>query len=119
MNNEHNGKPSGKPKISVKRIMPDSSAAAKSATPPSTAKMGFFSPIANLIGKRVVAQRKTGAMYIGILEDLCNINGFIRFSDCTIHGTRETHYVGDAYVFFQRGTAEFAHFHLVTEEVSK
>ena len=115
MTEQHNRRP----KVTVKRILTPSATEAKPTVPPSAARMGFLAPIANLIGKRVAAQRKTGALYIGTLEDLDNTNGYIRFSDCTIQGTRETHFVGDAYVFFQRGTAEFSHFHLADTEVAE
>ena len=110
MNNDNHSKPTGKPKVTVRRILPVSAGEAKPAA--NLSRLGCYAPIAHMIGKRVVAQRKSGVRVHGILEDLNNPDGLIVFSDATIYGTNHTQYVGSIYMFYQKNTGDFVHFHL-------
>lgn len=110
MNNDNHSKPLSKPKVTVKRILPASSAEAKPS--PSPSRLGFYAPIAGMIGRRVVAQRKTGSRIHGVLEDINNVDGLLVFSDATVHGTNHTQYVGTLYAYYNKGQSDFVHFHL-------
>lgn len=100
-----------KPVIKIaKRIMPDSSSSAKPI--PSPSRLGFYAPIAGMIGKRVVAQRKTGSRIHGVLEDINNVDGLLVFSDATVNGVNHTQYVGTLYAYYNKGQSDFVHFHL-------